>query len=278
MARNAYTSVRSRQVAGQLRHLREVAGLSCADVAAKMGMSASKISRIETGNSRLQPDDVSSILGLYDVPAEKRTQLMELVRKNGERGWWERQPGLPHLWRTLIDLEAKAARIENYESMFVPGLLQTAEYARAVISGAAPALSETEVDNLVASRMARQALLTRRNAPELVAVLDEGVVRREVGEPGVLIRQLRQLADFAQRPHIRLQVVPYSAGVHPGWQGPFMLQEFEDDPAFVYVESQTTCMFLDSEPDLTAYRLAMRNILDVALSPEQTMDLISEGT
>jgi transcriptional regulator with XRE-family HTH domain len=277
MARNAYTSVRSRQVAGQLRHLREQAGLSCADVAAKMGMSASKVSRIETGNSRLQPDDVASLLGLYDVPSEKRTQLMDLVRRNGERGWWERQPGLPHLWRTLIDLEAKAIRIENFETTFVPGLLQTAEYCREVINGCAPHLTETEVDNLVASRMARQAVLTRRNAPRLLAVLDESVLRRQVGDCAIMERQRRQLADFAQHPHIRLQVVPYAAGVYPGWQGPFMVQEFADDPAFVYVESQTTCMFLDTEADLAAYRLAMRNILDVALSPEESLTLIAEG-
>jgi transcriptional regulator with XRE-family HTH domain len=184
MPGNPHTSVRSRQVAARLRELREQAGLSGAEVAKRMGMSASKISRIETGNSGLQIEDVAALLGLYQVPASVRDDLLDLVRRSEERGWWTRQPGLPQLWRSLIDFEAKATRIQNYEALVVPGLLQTAEYARAIIQGVAPTVSEVELDNLVAARMARQAVLTRASAPQFFAVVDESALRRPVGEPG----------------------------------------------------------------------------------------------
>ncbi|MGB8995287.1 MAG: Scr1 family TA system antitoxin-like transcriptional regulator, partial [Pseudonocardiaceae bacterium] len=154
MPGNPHTSVRSRQVAAELRTSRERAGLSGAEVAKRMGMTPSTISRIETGNSGLQIEDVAALLGLYQVPASTRDELLDLVRRSEERGWWTRQPGLPQLWRSLIDFEAKATRVQNYEALFVPGLLQTAEYTRAIIQGVAPTVSEAELDNLVAARMA----------------------------------------------------------------------------------------------------------------------------
>lgn len=238
-------------------------------------MSASKISRIETGHSGLQPDDVSALLGLYEVPAAQRAQLMDLVRKGEERGWWERQPGLPTLWRSLIDFENKATRIQNFAPLIIPGLLQTAEYSREIIFGTDPTLSDVELDNLVASRMARQAVLTRRNAPQFLTVIDEGALRRPIGGPGVMARQLRQLSDFAQRPHIRLQVVPTECGAYAGLRGLFVILEFADDPALVFVENHDAGLFMEEEGDLAAYRLALRNILSVALAPDATLDLIS---
>ena len=213
MAGNPHTSIRSRQVAAQLRALREKAGLSGAEVAKRMDMSPSKISRIETGNSGLQIEDVASLLGLYQVPTASRDELLDLVRRSEERGWWTRQPGLPQLWRSLIDFEAKATRVQNYEALVVPGLLQTAEYARAVIQGIAPTISDAELDNLVAARMARQAVLTRASAPQFFAVLDEGALRRPVGEPGVMRRQLAHLLSVAEQPHVTLRVVPLAAGL-----------------------------------------------------------------
>jgi hypothetical protein len=117
-----------------------------------MGMSPSKISRIETGHSGLQPDDVSALLGFYEVSADKRAD---------ERGWWERQPGLPTVWRSLIDFENKATRIQNFEPLVIPGLLQTGKYCRELIAGVNPTLSETELDNLVASRMAGRTAVSR---------------------------------------------------------------------------------------------------------------------
>jgi transcriptional regulator with XRE-family HTH domain len=275
-AGNSYTSVRSRQVAAALRTLREQAGLSGAEVAKRMGMSPSKISRIETGVTGLQIEDVAALLGLYQVPAAVRDELLDLVRRSEERGWWTRQPGLPQLWRSLIDFEAKATRIQNYEALVVPGLLQTAEYARAVIQGIAPAITEAELGNLVAARMARQAVLTRSNAPQFIAVVDEGALRRPIGEPGVMHRQLHHLLVVAEQPHVMLRVAPLAAGAHAGLRGPFVILEFTEEPARVHVENQSTGLFLEEEADLAAYRLALGTILNAALAPVATTELITQ--
>jgi transcriptional regulator with XRE-family HTH domain len=276
MPGNPHASIRSRQVAAALRELREQAGLSGAEVAKRMGMSPSKISRIETGNSGLQIEDVAALLGLYQVPASTRDELLDLVRRSEERGWWTRQPGLPQLWRSLIDFEAKATRIQNYEALVVPGLLQTAEYTRAIIQGVAPTVSEAELDNLVAARMARQTVLTRSSAPQFFAVVDEGALRRPVGGPGVMHRQLHHLLGVAEQPHVTVRVVPLAAGAHAGLRGPFMILEFADEPALVYLENHCTVLFLEEETDLAAYRVALENILQAALAPAATAELITQ--
>ncbi|CAM02624.1 transcriptional regulator, XRE family [Saccharopolyspora erythraea NRRL 2338] len=131
MPGNRHTSVRSRQIANELRRYRETAGLSCSDAGAKLGVSGSKISRIETGASGFQIEDVAALLGLYHVPAAERRAIVELAKKSDEKGWWERQYDLPHRWKNFIEFESKASRIQNFEQVVVPGLLQTAEYIRA---------------------------------------------------------------------------------------------------------------------------------------------------
>jgi transcriptional regulator with XRE-family HTH domain len=276
MPGNPHTSVRSRQVAAALRELRERAGLSGAEVAKRMGMSPSKISRIETGNSGLQIEDVAALLGLYQVPASTRDELLDLVRRSEERGWWTRQPGLPQLWRSLIDFEAKATRIQNYEALVVPGLLQTAEYARAIIQGVAPTVSEAELDNLVAARMARQTVLTRSSAPQFFAVVDEGALRRPVGDSGVMHRQLHHLLGVAGQPHVTVRMVPMAIGAYAGLRGPFVILEFADEPALVFIENHGTGLFLEEEADLAAYRLALGTILHGALAPAATAELITQ--
>jgi transcriptional regulator with XRE-family HTH domain len=262
---NSHTSVRSRKAAAELRKIREEAGLSCTDVARMMGMSISKVSRIETGNCGMHIEDVAALLGLYKVPAARREELLDLVRRSEERGWWERQPGLPKLWRTLIDFEAKAVRIQNFEPLVVPGLLQTAEYSRAIIHGINATLSESELDNLVASRMARQTVLTRSAAPQLLAVVDEGALRRPIGDPGVMQRQLAHLATMAEKPNVTLRVVQKCVGSYTGLRGPFVILEFTEEPDLVFVENHGTNMFLEEDRHLAAYRLALSNILAVAL-------------
>ena len=169
-----------------------------------LGVSASKISRIETGNSGLQLDDVAALLGFYQVPEAKRQELLDLLRRGDQKGWWERQAGLPHLWRALIDFENKATRIHNYEYAIIPGLLQTSEYSEALIRATDPTLSEAELDNLVASRMARQTLLTRTKAPAFRAVIHEMALRVPAGAPGVMKRQLQQLTTMAERPNVEI--------------------------------------------------------------------------
>jgi transcriptional regulator with XRE-family HTH domain len=274
MPGNPHTSVRSRTVAAQLRALREKRGLSCAEVAKTLGVSASKISRIETGNSGLQLDDVSALLGFYQVPAGKRNELLNLLRRGDQKGWWERQAGLPQLWRALIDFENKASRIQHYQPLVVPGLLQTGEYCEAMLRAFDDTLSVAELDNLVASRMARQTVLTRSTGPQYLVIIHEFALRMPIGDRGVMKRQLHHLVGMAELPNIGIRVVPVSAGANVGLRGPFMILEFVDEPALVHVEIQVTGMFLEEEVDLAGYRLALRNILNVSLAPAATAELI----
>ena len=275
MPGNPHTSVRSRTVAAELRSLRERRGLSCAEVARMLGVSASKISRIETGNSGLQIDDVAALLGFYQVPEAKRQELLDLLRRGDQKGWWERQAGLPHLWRALIDFENKATRIRNYEYAIVPGLLQTSEYSQALIRATDTTLSDAELDNLVASRMARQTLLTRSKAPEFLAVVHEMALRVPAGGPGVMKRQLQHLITMAERPNVEVRVVQTGVGVHVGLRGPFLVLEFVEEPDLVFVENQNTGLFLEEDADIAAYQAALRNILEVALAPDTSVDLIA---
>jgi transcriptional regulator with XRE-family HTH domain len=275
MTDNPNPSVRSRQVANQLRELREQARLSGAEVAKLLGMSPSKISRIETGNRMLSVDIVAALLGLYKVPERMREQILDQVRKADERGWWEsRGLGLPELWSALINFENRATRIQNYEAMVVPGLLQTPEYTGVMIKGVNKAMTEAELNNLVASRMARQAVL-RRPGLQFLAVVDEGVLRRPIAERGVMRRQLRQLVDYSERPNITVRVVPLQEGMHVGVRGSFAVMDFIDEPSLVFFENQHVGMFLDEKEDIAAHRVALSNILSVALEPAASAELIS---
>lgn len=274
MPGNSHTSVRSRTVASELRVLREKHGYSLNEVAEQLGASASKISRMETGAIGLQPDEVATLLGFYKVPSTKRHQLLDLLRRGDQKGWWERQAGLPHLWRALIDFENKATRIQNYESLVIPGLLQTGEYCEALLKGTDETLSEAELDNLVASRMARQAVLTRSTAPQYLAVIHEVALRMPVGGKDVRNRQLRHLLNATERPNIKLMAVPMRKGANVGLRGAFLIMEFAEEPALVHVENQITGMFLEDDADLAGYRLALRNILSVAFAPNATAELI----
>lgn len=275
MPGNSYTSVRSRTVASELRKLREKTGLSCAAVAKTLGVSSSKISRMETGISGLQADDVATLLGFYQVSAVKRNELLELLRRGDQKGWWERQAGLPSLWRAVIDYENKATRIQNYQPLVVPGLLQTGEYCEALMQGTDDTLSAAELDNLVASRMARQTVLTRSTAPQYLAVVHEVALRMPVGGPRVMSRQLRHLLSISERPNVGLRAVPTSVGANVGLRGPFMILELAEEPDLVHVENQITGMFLEEDADLAGYRLALRNILGVTLAPDATAELIA---
>jgi transcriptional regulator with XRE-family HTH domain len=274
MPGNSHTSVRSRTVAAELRTLREKRGLSLVEVAERLGASASKISRMETGASGLQSDDVATLLGFYQVPGTKRQELLDLLRRGDQKGWWERQAGLPHLWRALINFENKATRIQTYHPLMIPGLLQTGEYAEAMLRGTDNTLSTAELDNLVASRMARQTVLTRSTAPQYLALIHEVALRMPVGGKDVMKRQLRQLLSICELPNIKLMVVPTRKGAHVGLRGSFMILEFAEEPALVHLENQITGMFLEEDADLAGYRLALRNILNVAFAPHASTEMI----
>lgn len=268
--------VRQRRVSNELRELRQKAGLTCADVATALGTSITKISRMETGERGLYVDDVAALLGLYRVPAKRREELLDLVRNGQDPNWWQLKPSdLPTEWRDLMSLESEAASIANFEPLLVPGLLQTSEYATAITRGIDDGLSESEVNALVATRMGRQALLAKRNAPTLHAIIDEIVVRRPVGAPGVMERQRQHLVACARRPNVTLQVVPFAAGATPGLGGPIVILELTDGRSVVHLEARRAGAFLSEEPHVLTTKLAMRRLRDLALAPDESARLIA---
>lgn len=275
MTDNPNPSVRSRQVSALLRTLREDLGLSGAEVAKALGMSPSKISRLETGARGLRVEDVAAMLGHYQVPEQKRAQILDQVRKAEERGWWESQGlGLPELWQALINFESRATRIQNFEALVIPGLLQTDEYTEAIIASINKTLSQVELTNLVASRRARQAVLGTRRL-QFLAIIDESAIRRPIAESGVMRRQLRHLVDAADRPNVTVRVVPLRSGQYAGLQGPFACLDFAEEPSLVYIENHHFGMFLDEKEDIAAYRVALGNILNDALEPAESAELIA---
>jgi transcriptional regulator with XRE-family HTH domain len=264
-------------VAGELRRLRARSGHSCATVGAALGISASKISRIETGRIGLQADEVAALLGFYQVAKPAREDLLELLRRAAEPGWWQVQGSrLPELWQELIDFERSATAIINYEPLLIPGLLQTADYAGALIAAANPALSEDEVETRVAARTTRQALLGRPRPPRLLALLEEGVLRRLVSDPGLMRRQVRHLEDAATRSNVTVQVVPTAAGAHPGLGGPFVILEFDGDPTLVYLENRRGSAILEEEDDIAEATMALQHLQHIALSSDDSLALLAD--
>ncbi|MEV1120532.1 helix-turn-helix transcriptional regulator [Actinosynnema sp. NPDC049800] len=266
-------SVRQRRVSTELRALRLARGLSCADVASAIGCSESKISRMETGTRGLRADEVAAILGYLRAPAALRQELVDLVRAGEHRNWHAIHGKLPSNWKDLIGFEAEATALYNYEPLLVPGLAQTPDYARAIIRGTHDGLSEAEVNTLVATRMGRQVVLGRAQVHLLI---DEGALRRHLGDPAMMRAQLSHLTALTGRANILIQVVPFEAAAHPGLEGPFVRLEFADQPGLVYVESRSTSTFLEEERYLNDATLAWQKLRDLALSPEKSVGLMAE--
>lgn len=278
MGRRKGTSIRQRRVSAELRTLRSARGLSCKDVADALDCSESKISRMETGERGLYVDDVAAVLGFLRAPARLRQELLELVRSGEERNWHEIHGTLPTNWKDLIRFENDATTICNYEPLVVPGLAQTPDYARTIIHGDNDQLTEAEVERLVATRLTRQVILSRRHAPHVHLIVDEVVLRRPVGAPGVLRAQLRQLHGLGDRPNVTVQVVPFTAGAYPGLGGPLVLLDFADQPAIGYAETRAASSFLEEDEHVERVRRAWRMLRAVALPADDSARLIAEVT
>lgn len=253
--------------------------MTCADVARALGCSVAKISRMETGVRGLYADDVSAYLGFLRVPATLREELLALVRDGADPNWWQPRDGrLPSTWRDVMRLEADAAALRNYEAQLVPGLLQIPEYTRAVLAATTEKLADAEIDRMVATRMARQAILSRRNAPVLEVILDEAVLRRPVGGAEVMARQLRHLVEAATRPNITVRVVPFDAGANPGVEGPFLILEYSDQPDLVYLEHRGNTAFLEEEEQhVRRARLDLQRLRSLALEPDESVRFLAEA-
>ncbi|MEU3827930.1 helix-turn-helix domain-containing protein [Streptomyces sp. SID486] len=275
-------AVRRRKLGAELRTLRTDAGLTSGEAARLVGWHQSKVSRIETGASGVKPADLRLLLDAYRVrDAHLRELLLMLAGAEdagGRHRWWHAYRGvLPPTYRDFISLESQASVMRTLETTVVPGLLQTPEYARAVTRAAVKDLAEDRLDTLVEVRLARQDVL--RSDPPLVlsAVLDEAVLRREVGGPGVMARQLERLTEAARLPQVRLQVLPFAAGAHVGLTGPFVIFSFPStsDLDVVVLDQLTSSLYLERKEDLVAYSEAFSTLQFHALSPEESLDYIA---
>jgi transcriptional regulator with XRE-family HTH domain len=245
----------------QLRQLRQAGHVTTAEAAEVIRATPSKISRLERGRTTARQRDVADLLSLYGVtdPAE-REELLELARQTSAPGWWQQYGDvLPRWFASYIGLETAASVIRSYELQFVPGLLQTEEYARAVISISNAHASAEEIAHRVSLRMRRQELLTRPGAPEMWAVLDEAALRRSPGGPEVMRAQLEHLLRVTELPNVTLQIVLFDTGPHAAAGGPFSILRFPepDLPDVVYLEQLNSAVYLDQPDDVTSYQTIM---------------------
>ncbi|MDQ0746874.1 transcriptional regulator with XRE-family HTH domain [Streptomyces africanus] len=275
-------AVRRRKLGAELRALRTSAGLTSGEAARLVGWHQSKVSRIETGTSGVKPADVRLLLDAYAVGDGQLRELLMVLAGSEDSGgrthWWHAYRGvLPPTYRDFISLESQAGAMRTLETTVVPGLLQTPEYARAVTKAAVEGLPEDRLDTLVEVRLARQDVLRAEPPLELSAVLDEAVLRREVGGPGVMSRQLERLVEAARLPQVRLQVLPFAAGAHIGVTGPFVIFSFSStsDLDVVVLDHLTSSLYLERKEDLQAYTEAFNALQIHALSPEDSLDFIA---
>jgi len=233
---------------------------------------------MELGRVSFKQRDVEDLLTLYGVDDdEERERLVDLARQANAPGWWHRFGDvLPGWFQSYLGLEAAASLIRTYEVQFVPGLLQTRDYARAVVLLGHGRARPEEVDRRVDLRLRRQAVLARPEPVQLWAVLDEAVLRRPIGPPAVMQAQLEALIEATQRPNVRLQVVPFRAGGHSAAGGAFSILRFPDQelPDIVYVEQLSSALYLDKREDVELYLDAMERLCVEADPPDRTADAL----
>jgi len=261
-----------------LRRLREAQGVSREDAGWEIRASESKISRMELGRVSFKERDVEDLLTLYGlVDAEERERLLTLARQANTPGWWHRYGDvLPNWFQSYLGLEAAASLIRTYEVQFVPGLLQTPDYARSVVLLGHGRAKAHEIDRRVDLRMRRQQILDRPDPVQLWAVIDEAVLRRPVGSPAVMRGQIQALIDATQRKSIHLQILPFRAGGHSAAGGAFSILRFPDQelPDIVYVEQLSSALYLDKRDDVELYVDAMERVCVEADQPERTPDTL----
>jgi transcriptional regulator with XRE-family HTH domain len=268
-------TVRRRRLGMELRRLREEADYTLERVAESLECSDSKISRIETGQVGATPRDVRDMLELYGVNGKQRDELMQLAREGRQRGWWNTFDD--QVIRTLIGFEAAATSVHVYEAMVVPGLLQTVDYATAVIGAVRPGLRPEEIERRVEVRTARQRDLTQADPPALWVIIDEAALRRPVGGREVMREQLGRLIDAAAWPTVTLQVLPLDAAEHAGMDGSFTIYEFsEPDPGVVYLENATSDLYLETPEELRRYTRLFDHLRAAALKPKNSCEFLTE--
>jgi transcriptional regulator with XRE-family HTH domain len=271
-------TVRLRRLAAELRSLRASSGLTREIVVERTGINAVTLYRIEHGRVRPQTRTLRTLLDLYGVDQEHQAELVALLRDARQRGWLHAfQSELPEHYTTYIGFEGEAHSVWNYESLLVPGLLQTQDYARAVVRGGLPGASGDEVERRVEVRMERQAVLRNDNPLNMWSIVDEAALRRQVGGRAVMKAQLSYLMEVSELPHVTLQVIPFDAGAHPGMPGSFVFMQFAEAaiPDVIYIDSMAGELFLEEEADVRRYRITFEHLRAVAISPDASRSLVA---
>ncbi|MFJ3787336.1 helix-turn-helix domain-containing protein [Kitasatospora sp. NPDC090091] len=271
-------TVRRLLLGSQLRRLREARGVSREEAGYSIRASESKISRMELGRVGFKERDVADLLTLYGVEAEQeRASVLGLVRAANATSWWHTYGDvLPGWFQTFLGLEEAAAEIRSYEVQFVHGLLQTADYARAVITAGGHVTEPAEVERRVEVRLRRQRVLTAEQPPRVVAVLDEAALRRPWGGSELMRAQIDRLLELTDLPHVSIQVMPLGFGGLRAEGGAFTVLGFaEPDLAdVVYLEQFTTALYLDKPAEVAEYVAAMDGLVADGLSAERSRELL----
>ncbi|MBJ7904816.1 helix-turn-helix transcriptional regulator [Streptomyces sp. NPDC004549] len=279
MASNVNPTVRRRRLGQELRRLREQKGMTAEEVADRLLVSQSKISRLENGRRSISQRDVRDLCGVYEVEDQRVVDsLMEMARDSRQQGWWHTFGDIPY--SVYIGLETDAQSLRVYEPQLVTGLLQTRAYAEALVRGALPETSTAEIDKRVNVRMRRQERVTAENNPlRLWVVLDEAALHRVVGSRLVMREQLEHLIEMCQLPHVTVQVLPFEAGAHPGLNGQYAILEFADaaDSSVVYLEGVTSDLYLEKAPDVQKYAVMYEHLRAQSLSVEHSREFIAKA-
>ncbi|MFC9931475.1 helix-turn-helix domain-containing protein [Streptomyces sp. NPDC127190] len=282
MASNVNPTVRRRRLGQELRRLRELKGMTAEEVAERLLVSQSKISRLENGRRSISQRDVRDLCGVYEVEDQRIVDsLMEMARDSRQQGWWHTFGDIPY--SVYIGLETDAESLRVYEPQLVTGLLQTRAYAEALVQGALPETSTAEIEKRVSVRMRRQERITAEKNPlRLWVVLDEAALRRVVGSRLVMREQLEHLIEMSQLPHVTVQVLPFDVGAHPGLNGQYAILEFSDaaDSSVVYLEGVTSDLYLEKAQDVQRYAVMYEHLRAQSLNVEQSrqfIDTVAKG-
>ena len=268
-------TLRQRELGMRLRKLRNDLGLTVEDVGEKLLCSPTKVSRMETGARRPSLRDVRDLGNLYGVDEETSAELMNLARQAREQGWWTQYEDLN--LNPYIGLEEDASSITTYSMYYVPALMQTEDYARAIIRGILPKIAPEIHDQRVEARLRRQQKLEQPNPPRYRALLDEAVLRRPVGGASVMAAQLDKILEYDRTGRARVQVIPFDSGAHTAQDSNFVLFEFDESLSpIVFVEGLIKHLYQERKADVDRYHEAVEHLRDAALSPRDSVQLIAE--
>lgn len=264
----------------ELEQRRTALGMSYSDVAQHLGCSDSKVRRMESGHCGVGRPELLVLFNLYEIPPEQHDDLIELQKLGKSKQWWVREGfgSLPPDYQRYLGYESVATTIRDWQLAVIPGLFQTEEYARAVSTATRPKDPENVVEQRVQARMARQRRLLDDGGPEAWVIIDEGVIRRIQGDREVMRAQMEHLVAVGKQRNINIQVLPFTAGGHPGTLGSFTMLEFDQEfrPPVVYLEGSSGNMYLEKASDLDRYTLAHTHLCATALKPERSLRFLAQ--